>query len=73
MPQDVTLTRFVVLAQLQEADPQNPQELASVWGDVRSEAEDIDIEVQSTYAVLGEFDFLAISMCPRVRTRSSFR
>ncbi|ODR79275.1 gyd domain protein [Haladaptatus sp. W1] len=43
-----------------ERDYQNVQELASIWGDVRSELETHSATLESTYAILGEYDFLLV-------------
>lgn len=64
MSQDVTLTRFAVKAQLDEVDVQNSQELASLWGTIRGEAEELGIDIHSIDAVIGEFDFLLIVEVP---------
>lgn len=45
-------------------DFQNPQELTSIWGDVRSDLEEFDAQLRDTYAVLGEYDFLVIVDAP---------
>ncbi|WP_134669382.1 GYD domain-containing protein [Halorussus marinus] len=45
-------------------DVQNPQELTSVWGDIRSDLEDRDATLKDTYAILGEYDFLVILSAP---------
>ncbi|WP_227355532.1 GYD domain-containing protein [Haladaptatus salinisoli] len=43
-----------------EQNYQNVQELASIWGDVRTELEQHDATLEETYAILGEYDFLLI-------------
>jgi uncharacterized protein with GYD domain len=45
-------------------DFQNPQELTSIWGDIRADLEEFDAELSDTYAVLGEYDFLVIMDAP---------
>lgn len=45
-------------------DFQNVQELASLWGDVRTELESLNAELENTYAMLGEYDFLVIMDVP---------
>ena len=45
-------------------DFQNPQELTSLWGDIRTDLEDRDAELKHTYAMLGEYDFLVIMEAP---------
>jgi len=60
MPQDADFTTFVSLVDVSEPNVQNIQELASVWGQVRQELDDIGAEVRDSYAVLGEVDFIVI-------------
>lgn len=43
---------------------QNPQELTSIWGDIRSDLEEHDAVLKDTYAILGEYDFLVILSAP---------
>ncbi|WP_435151709.1 GYD domain-containing protein [Haladaptatus sp. DFWS20] len=43
-----------------EQNYQNVQELASIWGDVRTELEAHEATLEETYAILGEYDFLLI-------------
>ncbi len=43
-----------------EQNYQNVQELASIWGDVRTELEEHEATLEETYAILGEYDFLLI-------------
>ena len=43
-----------------EQNYQNVQELASIWGDVRTELEEHEASLEETYAILGEYDFLLI-------------
>ena len=45
-------------------DFQNAQELASVWGDIRTDLGDQPADLQHTYAILGEYDFLVIMEAP---------
>ena len=47
-----------------ERDFQNLQELALIWQELESEMSDFDAELLDSYAVLGEFDFLAIFEAP---------
>ena len=49
---------YVVLADLVSDEVQNPQELASLWGEVETEIEDHGGVPGESYAVAGEFDFL---------------
>lgn len=63
MVQDHDFTKYAVLAEL-ETDIQNPQELASMWGDIENECEELDVTVEHSYAALGEFDFLLLLDAP---------
>ena len=49
---------YIVLADLRGDEVQNPQELASLWGEVETEIEDHGGVAGESYAVAGEFDFL---------------
>lgn len=43
---------------------QDLQELASLWGDINLELEEIDAEIKDTYALLGRYDFLLVFEAP---------
>jgi uncharacterized protein with GYD domain len=43
---------------------QNPQELVSVWGEIREDIERFDGTIQQTYAVLGDHDFNIVFEVP---------
>jgi uncharacterized protein with GYD domain len=43
---------------------QNVQELASIWGEIRGDLEEFDVELIDTYAVLGGYDFLVLYEAP---------
>ncbi|WP_049997886.1 GYD domain-containing protein [Halococcus sediminicola] len=43
---------------------QDLQELASLWGDISLELEEIDAEIKDTYALLGRYDFLLVFEAP---------
>jgi uncharacterized protein with GYD domain len=45
-------------------DFQNAQELTSVWGDIRSDLEEQNADLEHTYAILGEYDFLVVMEAP---------
>lgn len=47
-----------------QRDFQNLQELAVIWSEIEAEMEDFDAELLDSYAVLGEFDFLALFEAP---------
>jgi uncharacterized protein with GYD domain len=57
-------TKYALLAQLQTTEIQNPLELASMWGKITNECEEIGADVEDSYAVLGQFDFLIILDAP---------
>ena len=63
MVQDPEYTKYAVLAKL-ETEVQNPQDLASMWGDIESECDELGVTVEDSYAVLGEFDFLILLDAP---------
>lgn len=43
---------------------QNVQKLASIWGDIRRDLQEYDVELEQSYAILGEYDFLLILDAP---------
>ena len=49
---------FVVLADVRGRAIQNPQDLGSLWGRIRTEIEDRDGVPRESYLVAGEYDFL---------------
>lgn len=51
---------YVSIVQLAGRDVQNMQELASIWGEIKTEFEEHDAELHDSYAILGEHDFLVI-------------
>lgn len=57
-------TTYVALVDVSEANAQNVQELASIWGTVENELAEVGVAVQASYAVLGEVDFLVIYEAP---------
>jgi uncharacterized protein with GYD domain len=54
---------FVSLVNVTER-AQNVQKLAAIWGDIRRECEDVGVEIEDSYAVLGAVDFLVIFSAP---------
>ncbi|WP_348610776.1 GYD domain-containing protein [Halobaculum rarum] len=48
---------YTVLANANEAQFQNPQELVSIWGDVREDIERLGGELRESYALVGRYDF----------------
>jgi uncharacterized protein with GYD domain len=61
-------TKFVALVDVTESNVQNVQEMASVWGEIRREFEEIGATVEESYAVLGGFDFLVVFESPDAET-----
>ena len=51
---------YASLIQLDDRDVQNAQELASVWGEIRTEFEQHNASLEDSYAVMGEHDFLVV-------------
>lgn len=49
---------YATLVDLADRDVQNAQELASIWGEIRTEFETHGSEIIDAYAALGEYDFL---------------
>ncbi|MFC6716850.1 GYD domain-containing protein [Natrialbaceae archaeon GCM10025810] len=54
------MNRYASLVSVSDRDVQNAQELASIWGEIRTEFEDHAAELVDSYAVLGEHDFIVI-------------
>ena len=51
---------YVCEVDVNEGQLQNPQRLASLWGDVKEDIERLGGEVLDTYTILGKYDFLVI-------------
>ena len=51
---------YATLVDLADRDVQNAQELASIWGEIRTEFEEHGAQLHDSYAALGEHDFLVI-------------
>ncbi|MBX0294479.1 GYD domain-containing protein [Haloarcula nitratireducens] len=49
---------YSVLADVNEQEIQNAQELVSIWGDVQQDIEDLGGELLDSYALAGSYDFL---------------
>ncbi len=64
MPQDATEDQYAMLVQLDSADVENVQAIASVWGDIRRECKEFEVEIEESYTVLGPADFLVILRAP---------
>ena len=52
------MTTYTVLADVNEREFQNPQELISIWGDIREDIQRLGGELVDSYALIGGFDFL---------------
>ena len=63
MAQEHDYTKYAVLATL-EKEIQNPQDLASMWGDIENECEEIGVVVEDAFAALGSHDFLLLIDAP---------
>lgn len=61
-------TTYVALVDTTAATVQNVQEMASVWGEIRQEFEDVGATVHDAYAVRGRIDFLVIFEAPASAT-----
>ncbi|WP_458186369.1 GYD domain-containing protein [Haladaptatus sp. NG-WS-4] len=57
------MAKYVALVDIR-GQIQNAQELTSVWGDVRLEFEEYGVDLEGSFAVLGEYDFLLIFDAP---------
>ena len=57
------MPEYVSLVKIKE-EVQNPQELSSIWGDIRADLEEFETDLTDTYAILGEYDFLVIMQAP---------
>lgn len=55
---------YVAHATVEGREFQNVQELASIWGEIRGDLEEFDVEILDTYAVLGSYDFLVLYESP---------
>jgi len=55
---------YVSMVTVEDREFQNVQELASIWGEIRGELEEFDVDVIDTYAILGSHDFLLIFDAP---------
>lgn len=51
---------YTALVDVADANVQNVQEFASVWGDIRQDIEGCGGELNDAYAILGEHDFLVL-------------
>ena len=51
---------YASLIKVRDRNVQNVQEMATIWGDIRSEIEEFDAKLLHSYAVLGDYDFIVI-------------
>jgi len=58
------MSTWVALVEVVDAEFQDLQELASLWGDINVELGEVDAELQETYALLGRYDFLVVFEAP---------
>ena len=52
------MATYAVLADVNEDRFQNPQDLLSVWGDIREDVRKLGGEIGERYALVGGYDFL---------------
>ena len=64
MSTESTDTRFVSLVDVDDVNAQNVQELASLWGRIENELQELDVDVRESYALLGSTDFLVVFEAP---------
>lgn len=55
---------YASLVDVNDREFQNVQDLASLWGEIRTELERFDVGIEESYAVLGEHDFILILDAP---------
>ena len=48
---------YIVLADVNEQEFQNPQELVTVWGEIQADIERLGGELRESYALIGGYDF----------------
>lgn len=51
---------YAVLADVHEREFQNPQELTTIWGEIRNDVERLDGELVESFALVGGYDFLLL-------------
>jgi uncharacterized protein with GYD domain len=52
-----SVATYNILADVNEQEFQNPQELVTVWADIRADIERLGGEVRDSYALVGSYDF----------------
>lgn len=51
---------YMALVDVRECAPNNAQELATAWGELNHEIEELDADLLDAWAVLGERDFMVL-------------
>lgn len=64
MSQTSKYTQYAVLAELEDIDAQNLQELTAIWGEIESECEAMGVDIEEVYVSLGPYDFLILLDAP---------
>lgn len=54
------MNTYMALVNVEGSQVQNAQELATVWGEVRTDITNVGGELIDAYAILGEHDFLVL-------------
>ena len=52
------MPKYAVLVTIDDAEFQNVQDIATLWGEIRTEIGDRDAELLESYAALGGYDFI---------------
>lgn len=59
---------YMALVDVVEEQVQNAQELASIWGELSNEIDDLGGEMHDAYAILGDHDYLIMFEAPDHKT-----
>ena len=51
---------YMALVEVRDGAPTNAQELATVWGELKHEIDELDADLRDAWAVLGEHDYLVL-------------
>lgn len=51
------MATYTILADVNEDEFQNPQELVAIWGEIREDIERLGGELLHSYALVGGYDF----------------
>lgn len=54
------MSTYMALVDVTDETVQNVQELASVWGEIQGDIDELGGDLKDAYAVLGEHDFLVV-------------